>query len=408
MNMKQFSMIASAAIVCVGCVGLVPPASAADWPHWRGPNRDGISAETGWRSDWSKAPAKLWEAEVGTGISSMTVSGGKLFTMGNTKDEDTIFAIDAVSGKTIWKHSYACKLDPNSYEGGPSATPTVDGDRVYTVSKEGHVFCLQTADGKVVWSKNLIKDFGAEVPQWGFAASVLILGDMAVIDAGGTGASTVALNKKDGSLIWKNGDDKGGYATPHPFELDGRKLLAVFNGVGLVIRNLSDGSELTRYRWKTSYDINAITPIVDGSKVFIASGYSKGGVLLDIKGGETVEVWKQKKIRSDFSSPVFWKGFLYGMDDKSLACLDFASGEIKWNKDGFGKGALILADGKLIVQTQDTGELVLVEANPEAFKEIARTKVFTGESCVMPVLANGLLYAKSNHGKVVCLDVRGK
>jgi outer membrane protein assembly factor BamB len=313
-----------------------------------------------------------------------------------------------LTGKTLWKHTYACKLDPNSYEGGPSSTPSVDGDRVYTVSKEGHVFCLKTTDGAVVWSKNLIKDFGAEVPQWGFAASALILGDMAVIDAGGTGASTVALNKKDGSLIWKNGDEKGGYATPHPFELDGKKLLAVFNGVGLVIRNLSDGSTVTNLRWKTSYDINAITPIVDGSKVFIASGYSKGGILVDIKDGEPKEVWKQKKVRSDFSTPVLWKGFLYGMDDKSLACADFATGDVKWTEEGFGKGALILAAGKLIVQTQQTGELVLVDANPEQYKEIARTKVFDGESCVMPVLANGLLYAKSNLGKIVCLDVRGK
>lgn len=391
-----------------GVVASTSQVVATDWPQWRGPNRDSISTETGWRTDWSNEPKKLWETSVGVGLSSVVVSQGRLFTLGNSNDRDTISCLDSVTGKLNWSHSYACKLDPNSYEGGPSSTPTVDHDRVYTLSKEGHLFCLDVADGKVVWSRHIVKDWGAEPPQWGFAASPLVLGDTLIITAGGNGTACLALKKTDGSVIWKAGDDKAGYATSHPFQWNDKKLLAEFNAAGLVIRNQADGAESARYRWKTSYDVNAITPIVMDSKVFISSGYSKGGVLLDIKSGEAEEVWKLKRIRSDYSTPVLWKGHLYGFDVGDLTCIGFDTGDVKWSQPGFGKGALKMADGKLIVQTQDTGELVLVEASPDAYKELGRMKVFEGKSSVMPVLANGLLYAKSNLGQIACFDLRGK
>jgi outer membrane protein assembly factor BamB len=390
-------------------VAAVIPVSASDWPHWRGPSRDGISSETGWFSRWpSNGPAKLWESKVGIGFSSVAVSKGALFTMGNEQDKDIVHCLDALSGAKRWTHSYPCKLEPNNFEGGPLSTPSVDGDRLYTLSKEGHLFCLDAAKGQVVWSKHLVADFQAQPPHWGFSASPLVLGDAVIVTAGGKGAACIALRKSNGELLWQAGDDKGGYATSKPFVWNDKKLLAEFNAFGLVIRDQATGAESARWKWKTSYDINAITPIVEGSRVFIASGYSRGGILVDIGGEAPVQVWQQKRIRSDFATPVLWRDHLYGVDDKALVCIEFATGAIRWAQDGFGKGCLIVAGGKLIVQTETSGELVVVEANPMAYNELARTKLWDGQSSIMPVLANGLLYAKNNAGTLVCLDVRRK
>jgi outer membrane protein assembly factor BamB len=149
-------------------------AIAADWPRWRGPDLNGISRETGWSSQWpASGPKQLWKASVGTGFSSMTVRQGRVYTLGNADNTDTVFCIDVRTGEVVWKHSYPASLDPINYEGGPSATPTVDGDRVYTFSKHGLLFCLDVAKGKVIWSNNVMESLKAEKPIWGFASSVL-------------------------------------------------------------------------------------------------------------------------------------------------------------------------------------------------------------------------------------------
>ena len=164
--------------------------NAADWPHWRGPDRNGISKETGWSAKWPAAgPKQLWKAKVGWGFSTFSISKGRAYITGNTSDTDTIFCFDAITGKELWKHSYSAPLDPKYYEGGTSSTPTVDGDCIYTLSKRGVIYCLDATKGTVIWTKNLAEELKAEIPTWGFAGSVLIEGDLAILNVGSQGRS---------------------------------------------------------------------------------------------------------------------------------------------------------------------------------------------------------------------------
>jgi outer membrane protein assembly factor BamB len=258
-----------------------------------------------------------------------------------------------------------------------------------------------------VWAKELQRDFAARPPRWGYAGTPLTIGNLLIVDVGGPGASTVAFDKGSGKMMWKEGNEAAGYAAPIGFEHRGTKSVALFNSSGLVVREVATGKEIARNQWKTSYDVNAATPIIDGDKIFIASGYSKGGALLQLDATDAKVLWQSKSMRSKFSSPVLWKGNIYGFDESTLACLDFASGELKWSQAGLGMGTLLVADGKLIILSE-SGELVVAEASPSAFKPIARAKVIKGRCWVVPVLSDGRLYAKNNDGDLVCLDFSGK
>ncbi len=199
----------AAAVVCA------VTASGADWPNFRGPNHDGISSETGWIAKWpAEGPKQLWKASVGTGFASIAVAGGRAYVMGNLAETDTVYCFDAETGKPVWKYSYPAALDPKMHEGGPGATPTVDGGRVYTASKQGLVFCLDAAKGQLIWSNNAASLVGAGVPNWGFAASVLVQDNLLILDMGGSGA---ALDKSNGQVVWSSAKEAGGYATPLPF-----------------------------------------------------------------------------------------------------------------------------------------------------------------------------------------------
>ena len=395
-------------LLCLALLAAAPLAHAADWPNWRGPTHDGISTETGWATQWSAVgPTQLWEAHVGLGCSSITVSQGRAYTLGNKDETDTIYCFDAASGKELWKHAYPSPLMPKYWEGGTLATPTVDGDRVYVVSKMGNLFCFDAASGKVVWQKNLVNDFGGVVPTWGYAGSPLIVKDWLLLDVGAPGGATLALDKATGNLVWKNGDDPAGYGTLQLFTFQGKECLASFNGFGLVVRELNGGKELGRYAWKTKYDVNATTPLVSGDKIFIASGYNHGSALVQLTAAGLKEVWQNNKMRNHFNSCVLWQGCLYGFDENALACMELATGEVKWSEPTIGKASLMLADGKLIVLAEK-GELIVAAPSPAAFKVLARAKVLGGKCWVVPVLANGRIYAKNNAGDLVCLDVSGK
>ena len=387
------------------CLGF---AQAADWPQWRGPNSDGVSTETGWSAQWDAGgPKQLFKLNVGIGCSSVVVSKGRLFTMGNTNNTDTVWCLDAATGKEIWKQSYPCPLDPNMFEGGPGSTPTADGDRVFTLSRAGDLHCLDAATGKVVWRKQIVNDLGGIAPKWGYAGSPLVLGKWVIVDVGALGAATVAFDKATGDIAWKNGDEGAAYSTPLPFESDGKKYLAIFDAFGLVIREADGGKTLAKQEWKTNYDINAATPIVSGDKVFVASGYGKGGAQFQFTGGELKYVWQSKKMRNQLSTSVLWQGYLYGFDEGKLACLDFTNGDVKWTQEDLGKGSLMLADGKLIIQSEK-GDLVIAAAAPDVFKELARSKVLDQRCWVVPVLANGRIYCKNNVGDLIALDVGGR
>lgn len=398
-------------IFCAGVlfVYLCSVAGAADWPNWRGPNHDGISSETGWLTTWPEVgPTVLWKAEVGTGFASISVSNGRAFTMGNIKNTDVLYCLNAETGAEIWKQSYPSRLLANSHEGGPCATPTVQDGAVYTFSKSGDAIRFDAATGQVVWHKNLVKELGLKPPTWYFAGSVLPVGNLVILNAGTYG---VALNKADGSVAWQNGKTAPGYATAVPFGQAGQcvAMPVCREMVGLAPQT---GKVLWKVPWKTDYDINAADVIVSGDTVFISSGYNEGCALYRITGSEVTEVWKNKNMRNQVNSSVLWKGHLYGFDGQvgggaKLACLDFQTGQKLWSQGGMGTGSLMLADGKLIILSED-GKLVIAEASPEEFKELASARILTGKCWTIPVLANGRIYARNAAGQLVCVDVRGK
>lgn len=394
---------------------LTVPMRASDWPQWRGPNRDGISAESGWSVSWPKEGLKRdWKAEVGTGYSTVSVSKGRVFTTGNTADKDTVYCLEAETGKEVWKYTYDCPAkDPNGYN-GTRGTPTVDGELAYTISRQGQLFCLTATDGKVKWSADFRKDFGAKVPTWGYATSPLVDGELLIVEPGGPGAAVVALKKQTGEVVWKSGDAPASYSSPLAYELNGQRCVAVFSAVGAAGRLLSDGKPLWSFPWKTSYDINAATPIVEGSKVFVSSGYGVGCALYDVSANPPHELWKNKNMRNHANSCVLWKGYLYGFDESTLKCLDFASGEVKWSEGKYGKGSLMLADAKLLLYSEK-GQLGLAPATPEGYKELAFMQAlevradYPGgaqkQTWAAPVLANGKIYCRSQDD-LVCLDAR--
>lgn len=337
----------------------------------------------------------------------MSVSKGRVFTMGNVADTDAVSAFDAATGKPLWKHEYPCLAkDPNGFH-GTRCTPTVDGDRVYSLSRHGDFFCLDAATGKVIWSKDFKKDFGAAAPKWGFSGSALIEKDWVLSEVSGSGASVVAFNKLNGNVVWKNGDDRAGYASLVAFDLAGERCLAQFSADHIIGRRMKDGSELWRWSWKTDYAVNAATPIVQGDEMFISSGYNFGCALLKMTPKGVTEVWRNKSMRNHVNSCVLVNGYLYGYDEGELKCLDWKTSDMKWGTKEYGKGALMVADGKLILFGQN-GKLGTAEVSSEAYKPISNFQAMGGKNTwASPVLANGRIYVR-NLDKLAAFDVQGK
>ena len=384
---------------------------ADDWPVFRGPNHNGISPEKGWSTNWPPAgPKVLWRANVGLGFSSFTVAGGRAYTMGNAAGQDSVSAFDAATGKVLWRHSYPCPLGADYYQGGTSATPTVDGNVVYTLSRKGNLFALDAAKGTVLWARNIMNELAVnEANNWGFGGSPVVEGDLLLLNAGAAGA---AFEKATGKVVWKSAG-KAGYSTPLPFGSGVRRAVLLFAGRSLVAVEPESGREIWTYPWATQYDVNAADPVIIGDRIIISSGYAAGAAGLQLQGNRVTRLWHNKNLFAHFATGVALDGYLYAIHGHAgtvpgdLRCLDPKTGAIKWTDRPVGLGGLTAADGKLIILSEK-GELIIALPSPDSFQPIARAQILGGTCWAAPVLANGRIYLRNGAGNTACVDVKGK
>jgi outer membrane protein assembly factor BamB len=383
---------------------LVLPAGADDWPRWRGADGSGVSKEADWKPQALAKPKVLFRAALGEGVASMSVVGGKLYTVGNQGGQDVVSCLDATTGKPVWRHAYKC---PAGNFHGPRATPTVADGLVYTLGRNGQAFCLEADTGKVKWQVDLGRLYGAKPGDYGMTGSPLVLGDAVVYNVCLKG---VALNKATGEKLWASAGGIAGFASPVAFEQDAKPAVALFTANSLAVLDPATGMETASIAWQTSFDANAADPVFFDGKFFITSGWDKGCALLRLDGRRLGALWQNTELRSQIASPVYLDGHLYGIDDNTpngaLRCLDAANGKTKWTQKG-GFGNLLAAGGRLL-SIDKAGVLVVCEADPTAYKELARVPVLgrSAKNWTAPVLANGLLYCRDSDGVLICLDVR--
>jgi outer membrane protein assembly factor BamB len=390
-----------------------PTSKIGGWPQWRGPNRDGISTEKDFRTDWPEdGPGELlvWEQPIGSGYSSLAVADGRLFTMYGDGKKEAVVCLDAATGEKKWELIYRC-MHGVDYGPGPRSTPTVDGDRLYTVGITGIMHCLQVSgpEPQILWERDLLRDFGAQNLRWGVSFSPLVVGDLVYVNPGESdGHSLVALDKITGQVRWHNLDDPGGYSSPVAAELAGKKQIVFFTGTAVTGVAPDTGEVYWRHEIINEHKVNAATPVVVGDRVFASSSYNAGCVLLKIErdngGLKANVVYQNKKMQNHFSSSVHHEGHIYGFDNYVFKCLKLDDGKMTWNSRDFGRGSFLLADGHLVILSEE-GYLALAEAKPDELKVKAGFQALTGRCWTMPVLADGRLYLR-NEENILCLDLR--
>ncbi|HKI03838.1 MAG TPA: PQQ-binding-like beta-propeller repeat protein [Thermoanaerobaculia bacterium] len=384
---------------------------AADWPQFRGPNRDGISPETAVLKSWpASGPKVLWKVPLGEGYSQVVSAKGRLFTLAGQGGDEVAAALDAATGKQVWRVRIDRKYE-SGQGNGPRSTPTVDGDLVYVLSASGKLAALRTANGQVAWQHDLRGEYGANPPGWGVSTSPLVEGNLLVVNVGGTGnKSIVAFDKTSGKPVWTSQNDGAGYSAPIAITVRGVRQIIVFTADAIVSVSPKDGKLFWRSPWKTDYDVNAATPVFfPPDKLFVSSGYGTGSTLFQIRAGDggasAVEVWKSRGMKNQFSSSVLHNGILYGFDDGTLKAMEAGTGKERWKQRGFGHGSLILAGGHLIVLS-DRGKLALLPATPEEYRELGSAQVLDGKCWTSPSLADGRLYVR-NEEQLIALDWKG-
>lgn len=394
------------------------PAAETAWPQFLGPQRNGISTETGLVDTFPTAgPKQLWRVDGGVGMAGLVVDGGRLMTMIQADGRQQVAAFDAESGKPLWRTPIAPAFN-NSMGAGPRATPTIAGERVFAFSGEGVLAALNAADGKLLWSENLVEQHGGEPAEYGMACSPLVVGDTVIVTVGTFEAAVVAVEAATGKVVWKAGSGAAGYSSPALLEVGGRKQVVVFAGSAVLGIDPTTGAVLWRHSYVTDFNCNTATPVAVNGSVYVSAGENHGGVLLGLKPNgdkfDVSELWKsqgpQSTLRAEWQTPVLLDGKLYGFDNiggagpiTHLTCIDAATGERVWQQLRFGKGNMIAADGKFWISSVN-GELILVRAASTGYEELARADIGISTRQA-PTLAGGRLYFRDD-AHILCLDVR--
>lgn len=367
---------------------------AADWPQWRGPNRDGISPETGLLEKWPAAgPPLVWKATgLGEGYAAFSIVGDRLFTQGQHGNQQFVYAYDVKTGQQVWK-TPSGRAYNESRGNGPRGTPTFDAGRLYAVAADGTLLCLDAASGKRIWGKNFVTDFGGEIPRWGYSESPLVDGDRVIVTPGGNGAAVAALNKMTGATIWKSGNDDAAYSSPIAFDAGGKRNVVVFGANAATAYDIRTGEQQWKYSNAANQTANIATPIVHNGHAFLSSAYGTGAGLVKLPAGS--EVYFTREMKNHYSSSVLLNGNLYGYNDAILTAMDFMTGKVAWRDRSVGKGSVTLAEGKLYA-VGENGTIGLIEATPTAYKEISRFEINRGAypTWTPAVIANGRLYLR--------------
>jgi len=378
-----------------------------DWPQWRGPSRNSVSAETGLAKDWEKQPPKqLWKATVGIGFSSFAVSRGLAFVAGNREGADRLYAFDAATGEEKWKHAYPCKLASVRHEGGPYATPTIEGSRLYQLSKLGQLFCLEADTGKVVWEATLADVTGTRPSNYGYSGSPLVAGDLLILNVGPAGA---AFEKTTGKLAWKStGQMKPGHASPVAYTIGGQSGVAILAEHQISGIDPANGKVLWQHKLPKGGWLNykIADPLFTGDRFFITASYGDLCALFQLRDGRVSQVWKKNGLFSKFLNPVLVNGHVVcGHRERALRCIELATGEVKW-EERFA-GSIVLVEGLGLILTTK-GDLVLADIGPKGYKELARATALSGKCWTPPVLAGGRAYCRNARGDAVCIELPRK
>lgn len=403
------TLTVAAAVMCS-----VAAMSAADWPQWKGPDRTGISKETGLLKQWpANGPATVWSAGgLGQGYGSMAVAGERVFVQGTRNGNSIVVALNRADGKEVWSKAIGRAGDDDRGP-GPRATPTVDGDRLYVLSENGDLACLKT-DGSEVWKRNILADFGGPQLRWLISESPLVDGAHLIVSPGGPGAGMVKLDKMTGKTVWtaKELSDSAGYSSAIVADIGGvRTYLTFTSGAGVGVR-ASDGKLMFRYDRAANRVANVATPIFHDNKVFFTSAYDTGAGLVALSAGNgTVsasEVYFTREMKNHHGGVVLVNGYLYGFNDSILTCLEFATGKMMWRDRSVGKGSVAFADGHLYL-VGENNIVGIAEASPSGYKEKGRFTIADKgrQSWAHPVISGGRLYVR-NQDTVTAYDIKAK
>jgi len=428
------------ATVLAVCLLLLPLSiQAGDWAQWRGPNRDGVSDETGLIKSWPKeGPPLVWTyTNAGIGYSGPAIVGDRLFLMGARDETEYVFALDlkSVPGSTV-KEVWSAKIGPlftwkgNSFNAGPSATPTVDGELLYALGGQGQLVCVETATGKERWRKNLPVDMAAEVnpigggPEklgWGFTWSALVDEEHLICVPGGPQGTLAALDKKTGQILWRSKEltDQATYSSPIVIEVGGIRQYVQMTNEGVSGVAAQDGSLLWRYLKKPPYgDVVIPTPVFHDGYVYVSVGSGAGCDLIKLtpagKKFKAEKVYSNKTMVNQQGGVILVGEHLYGYSEgKGWVCQEFKSGNMIWSqKRALGRGSLTCADGKLYCYGEDAGVMALVDASPSGWKERGRFEIpqhsehrgSSGKIWTHPVISHGRLYVR-DQDLLFCYDV---
>jgi outer membrane protein assembly factor BamB len=404
-----------AVILAFAAVSIPTAQPTFDWPQWRGPERTGISRETGLLAQWpASGPRALWSVTTaGAGYGSMAVAGGRVYVQGQRGRESIVTALDSADGKAVWTRALGPAND-NDRGPGPRGTPTVEGDRLYVLTENGDLASLRALDGGVIWQRNILRDFNGRNIPWLISESPLIDGANVVVTPGGRNAGMVALDKMTGKTVWvaKELSDEAGYASPIVTTVQGIRAIATLTADAGVGVRASDGRLMWRYPRVANGTANITTPVAVDNKVFYSSAYGTGGALLVLAPQNGLllaqEVYFTREMQNHHGGVIVLDGNLYGFHNSILACLELATGKLLWRDRSVGKGAITYADRHFYILSEDN-VVGLVEATPAGYREKGRFRIADQglPSWAHPVVSNGRLYIR-NQGVVASYDVRAR